>query len=216
MSEDVIKTELNIMQSETKDMVISNDDQLQGAEILLTRVQTRIKRVGEFFKPMKAKADAAHKEICNKENEIIDAYKSVRGHIEPKVIYYRNEKDRKIREEELARQKEAQEAAEELRLNEAEVYEDKGDLLTRDAILDQPVYVPPVIIKNDTPKTKGVSKTITDWTYRVINTSLVPCEYMMWVLNDSLIKETVKARRKDANIPGIEPFPVSRLNVKAQ
>lgn len=72
-----------------------------------------------------------------------------------------------------------------------------------EAIISQPVYVPPVVLAKETPKVQGLSfRTITK--FRIDNEALIPRQY----LEPNMVKigGVVRALKQAANIPGITVY----------
>lgn len=65
---------------------------------ILTRAKTKLDYAIDFFKPMKEKAFAAHKEICDKERAIIEPIKSGMSIVKGAVIRFDQEQERIRRE----------------------------------------------------------------------------------------------------------------------
>lgn len=137
-----------------------------------------------------------------------------------KVGDYRAEQEWKRREEEERINAERRREAERKAREEAE--RKAGELrqagLKREAAkvvreaAKAPVEVPaPVSLQSTTPKIEGISSR-KNWTFRIVNESLVPREYL--VPDEKKIRGVVKALKEKAKIPGVEVFAEESVAVK--
>ena len=108
----------------------------------------------------------------------------------------RQAEERRLRE--IARKEE-----EERRLREAIEAEANGEKDIGEAILEEPIYVPPIIIEKEVPKVSGiVFREI--WDFEIVDEKLIPFEY----LQPNMIKigSVVRSLKSTTNIPGIRAF----------
>ena len=78
-----------------------------------------------------------------------------------------------------------------------------GEQEEAEAILQEPVYVPPIIIKKETPKVQGVQfRTV--WRFRIFDEELVPREFMR--PDEIRIGAVVRAMKGATRIPGVEAY----------
>lgn len=80
-------------------LIVRTDQQSLDAQQILKDIKSRRNRIAEFFAPMKAKAHAAWKEICNSESDVDKPLAAAESTIKNKVIAYNNEVEYKRREE---------------------------------------------------------------------------------------------------------------------
>lgn len=71
-------------------------------------------------------------------------------------------------------------------------------------IAAEPVYIPPVVIPKTVPKMSGGPVYRTIIKFRIINTSLIPRQYMK--PDEVKIGQVVRALKREASIPGIEVY----------
>ena len=173
------------------------------AGVLWKAIKELKDKVNETFKPIIEKAHAAHKEALAQKAKIFDplemAGRLVKGIMEKynreqKAI--RQAKERRLRE--IARKEE-----EERRLREAIEAEANGEKDISEAILEEPIYVPPIIIEKEVPKVSGiVFREI--WDFEIVDEKLIPFEY----LQPNMIKigSVVRSLKSATNIPGIRAF----------
>lgn len=182
------------------------------------------KRAEEWFAPMKKAAAAAHKAICDKENEVLTPLKAAKQYLSAQIGTFDQAQERvrlaeEARQQEDARLKavaEAAQRAQDIAIADAIVLEAQGDTTGADAVLANPVpqevYVPPVVIPRAVPKAAGVSS-VQNWTFRITNADLIPREYM--IPDEKAIRGVVKSMKSKANIPGIEVYPEGAARFRA-
>ena len=169
-------------------------------------------KVAESFNPLIKHAHDLHKATLAKKGEIDkpleDAERTVKGAMEK----YSTEQERKRQEEqrrlaEIAR-KQAEEqalldaiAAEEEAMRNGATKEEAAQEAT--AIINEPVYVAPVVIQKEVPKVQGVSFREV-WKFRITDEKKIPREYLM----PDLIKLGALARalKGQFNVPGAEAY----------
>jgi hypothetical protein len=116
---------------------------------------------------------------------------------------YDAEQERIRRAEEARLQEIARKEEEERKLAEAIAAEQSGDKQEAEAIMEEPVYVAPVVVKKEVPKVEGVVfRTV--WKFRIIDEKKIPREYLT---PDSVkIGGVVRSMKKATNIPGIQVY----------
>ena len=72
------------------------------------------------------------------------------------------------------------------------------------AIIEKPVYVPPVILPKETPKIQGGPVYRTIWKFQIIDKSLIPRVYL--VPDEVKIGGVVRSLKGQTNIPGIRVY----------
>jgi len=72
------------------------------------------------------------------------------------------------------------------------------------AIIEDPVYVAPVILQKTTPKLAGGPVYRTIWKFKIENEALIPRQYM--VPNETAIGQVVRALKGQTNIPGVKIY----------
>jgi hypothetical protein len=182
------------------------------------------RRAEEWFAPMKSAAARAHKEICNKENEVLTPLKEAKQYLSAQIGAFdqaqerlRQAEERRLQEEARAQAAiEAQKRAEETAINDALVLEAQGDIKGAEAVLANPVpqevYVQPVVIPRTVPKAAGVAS-VQNWKWRITDEKLIPREYLM--VDEKSINGVVKSMKNKTNIPGIEVYPESAARFRA-
>ncbi len=136
-------------------IVVENNEAMEVADRAKDDIKAMIKTVDEFFKPMADKAFQAHRAITGKWNEVknplLEADKYLTGQVKGYL--------RKCEEERLAEERRlaeiARKAEEERRLAEAEQLEKEGHTEEAQAVIEEPIYVPPPIVESVAPKADG-------------------------------------------------------------
>lgn len=204
-------------------VVVNNESRAIAAE-LGRNIAGVYNRVEEWFKPMKSAAQRAHKEICTKENEVLEPLDRAKRYLSSQIGTYdqqqeqvRRAEERRLQEEaRVQAQAEADRIAQETAITDAIALEAAGDTKGAAAVLanpvPQPVYVPPVVIPRAVPKSAGVSSVQT-WTFRITNVDEIPREYM--IPDEKAIRGVVKSMKNKTNIPGIEVYPEGAARFRA-
>lgn len=182
------------------------------------------KEAEEYFAPMKKAAAAAHKEICAKENAVREPLAAAKRYLSVQIGGFdtRVEMERRAEEARLQEQARAEAEAEAKRQSEEQAIADAieleaaGDTKGAAAVLANPVpqqiYVPPVILPKQTPKTVGVSSSQV-WKFRITDVDKIPREFM--VPDEKMIGQIVRASKSKTNIPGIEAYPEDGARFRA-
>ena len=186
-----------------KAVVIKSSDDYTAAGSLWTTIKGIMKQVDESFDPIIQKAHQAHKEAVAQKAKIYDPLKSAYVYVKKVMSDYDAEQDR-IRKAEEARLRETARKEEEDRLiMEAIAHEKAGEKEIADAIMEEPIYVAPIVLKKEVPKVQGMSfRTI--WKFRIIDEKKIPREYLK--VDDVKIGGVVRSMKKQTNIPGIESY----------
>lgn len=127
-----------------------------------------------------------------------DSRKSIKG----KRIAYDEAQERKRREEERRLQEAAQQLADEEKLKEALAAEKAGDKKAAQAIIEEEITVPTIILPKDTTKAGAPTRTI--WAFQIDDPNLIPREYC--VPDQAALNARAKADKEATNIPGGRAF----------
>lgn len=169
----------------------------------------------DFIKPMKQKAAEAHKTICTQENAVRQPFEQAKRYLSQQIGGFDaqvererlQEEARLQREAEIEAEAEAKRLADEQAILDAIELEEAGDIKGAAAVLSNPVprqvYVAPVIVPRQVPKTVGVSGSQI-WKFRITNASLIPREYL--VPDEKVLGQIARALKSKTNIPGIEAY----------
>ncbi|OPY04777.1 MAG: hypothetical protein A4E61_00558 [Syntrophorhabdus sp. PtaB.Bin184] len=201
-TEVVAKKALTIPEQARAVKVVDSETYSQAGEILVTIKGLR-KEIGAAFDPIIKKAHEAHKEAKAQKDKAEAPLIEAENIIKPALAAYDREQERLRREEEERQREIARKAEEERRLREAEQAEKEGRNEEAQAIIEEPVYVPPVVLEKTTPKVQGISMQKV-WKFRVTNEALIPREYM----TPDMVKigGVARATKGSIQIPGVEIY----------
>lgn len=194
---------LTIIEQGKSIVVISTSEDYTVAGELFTTIKGVMKQVDESFDPIIQKAHQAHKEAVAQKKKIYEPLETVSRHVKKVMGDYDTEQERIRKAEEARLQEIARKQEEERKLQEAVAAEQSGDKQEAEAIMEEPVYVAPVVIKKEVPKVEGVVfRTI--WKYRIIDERKIPREYLK--VDDVKIGGVVRSLKKATNIAGVQVY----------
>lgn len=182
--------------------VVDAETYTKAGEVLIT-IKALRKKIDATFDGIIKKAHEAHKEAVNQKKVAEAPLIEAENIIKPALAAYDREQERIRREEEEKQREIARKAEEDRRLREAEQAEKEGKQEEAQAIIDEPVYVPPVVLERSTPKVSGISMQKV-WKFRVVNQALIPREYM--IPDQVKIGGVVRATKGSIQIPGVEIY----------
>jgi phage FluMu protein gp41 len=192
---------------------VTNDQQYETVGAFLKGLKAIRNEIARTFDPIAKKLHAAHKEVVAQKKRhsapVEQAERIVRG----KVGFYLAEKERLRREAEDKLREQARKDEEKRKLDEALALEKEGKTEEAEAVLEEPVETPAVVIQDTTPKVDGISKPREIWKFRVVDESKVPDEYKK--IDSVKLGGVVRATKGTLKIPGVEIYPVPVIAVKA-
>lgn len=196
-----IKEKSVVAVSNAKALVISTkeDYELGGNHIL--GLKALEKQIDNWFDPIRLKAHASWKEVVATQKNLKEPSIQARTLISSKMGIWRQEEERKRRAEEERLNKIAEAQAEEERLARALEAEQQGDQEEAEEILEQPVYVPPVVLTKTVPKIKNlvIRK---NYSFRIKDQTKIPQTYMK--PDEVKIRQLARSLKEDAQLPGVE------------
>lgn len=212
MADVIEKQEVEVFQNEGINAIaaaknlansIVDVDSLNRAADMMLEAKRRAKIIIEKFKKPKADAKAAHKSICDLENELLLPYEQIELDIlKPAMAQFNMAQERKRREEEDRQRAENQKRAEDARIAEAANLEKNGQKELADALVSAPVIVPPVVLpKAATPD--GISYREV-WKFEIVDRNSVPREYLE--VDEKKIGGVVRALKGETRIDGIRVY----------
>jgi flagellar biosynthesis GTPase FlhF len=187
--------------------VIDNETYIVAGEMLLTCKEME-KKIKDFFKPHKDNAYNAHKALCKAETDELNKLNPGINHLKKEISSYQQEQERLRRIEEKRLREIARKEEEERKLREALQAEAEGNNEEAQAIIDEPIEPPPVIVPKSTPKIEGITSRI-QWNFRIVNESKIPREYL--IPDRMKIGAVVRALKGAAKIDGIEVYSESNI-----
>lgn len=208
-----VETKAMTIVDQAKAVKVTDSQTYTAAGMLWKTIGDMIKEVKDTFDPICDAAHKAHKAAVEKRSKYLDplttAQKSVKG-----LMSAWDAEQERIRQAEQRRLEEiARKEAEEQALLEAIAAEEeaKRNGATKEeaaqeatAIMEEHVYVAPVVIPKAVPKMQGGPVYRTVWKARIVNERLIPREYL--TVDMVKINGVVRALKAQTNVPGVEPY----------
>lgn len=210
-----IKQEIVTSQQQALSLkVIDNITYTQAGELLSAHKSLK-KRIEEYFSGvdgksgMKPKAYATWKQICADEATEIAKLEPAIKYLNSEMVKWNLEQERirKIQEEYLRAA--ALKREEEDRLDAALRAEEQGDREEAEAILEEPVFVPPPIVESSTPRIAGLAMK-DNWDFEVVNELIIPRNYLK--IDEIKIRGVARAMKNATNIPGIKAINRTKMS----
>lgn len=217
--EDELTVQVSDIETIAKTLVVLDDNDYQTAGEFGVQLKTKMAEVTEFFAPMKKAAHDAHKNVCDREKQMLAPLKSAEAILKKTMGEYVTKKERERREaEEKARQLAREET--ERKLAEAEEAERKGDLKASEAaLLDAEISDTAsrsITINQQKPMTKGVTAK-KDWEITGIDLEKVPDSVMGAIIrpvDEKAVLKLIRASKGNIQIPGISYKEVSKMTFR--
>lgn len=155
--------------ADAKGWVIRSPEQYEGGAELLRDIKTMRKAVKELCQPAVKAAHAAHVAAKNIENELDKPLVEAETFIKQRMSEYATQAERDRRIEEARKAKLQKDADDQLRLAEAELLEESGDMRGAQELIDAPAEPSaPPIAQRAVPTTAGVAMRDV-WTAEVVD-----------------------------------------------
>ena len=181
-------------------LVISSNETFTLADRFCVTLKGLENEIISDFAESKKTVALAHKKICAQEKAHLDKVIPPRTMIKQKMSVWQDKQERLRREEEDRQRLEAQKAAEAEALRQAELAQALGNTEEAEAIIQEPVYVAPVVVAPTTPKASTVIRKM--WTFRITNPALVPDQYK--IIDESKLRKQAAATGNSIAVPGVE------------
>ena len=210
--------------SQAEGLVVRDQETANRASELILAGKEMIKRIRDYFAPLKRAADESKRKLLEAEKAELSKIEPVVEKLSASLTAWRLEQERKRREaEEAARRAElerkrleeellrkAEEARrleeEKKRLEGEEAAKKAREELERKALEEiaakEAEIIPPPPIP-EKPKTEGLTLR-ENWTFEIVDESLIPREYL--VPDPVKIRKMVQVMKDRTNIPGIRVF----------
>jgi len=170
-----------------------------------------IKRVQEFFSPIKTMAHRLHKAICEREATILEPLEHADNERREAIRRYKAAEDARRRDEESRIAEAQRRDRDAIAANEAAALESAGEHAAAAAVIAETIATPPpVVVLPDA--TKGIAKFTRRylWRYKGNNaltaTPLIPREYM--IPDEKKIGAYARAMKGTGQIAGIDFYYV--------
>jgi len=200
MDELQLRQEVSPVVSEAYSIVVQNAQQYSGAAEFLKMLKDAQKKVKEYFEPMKTNAYQAWKEICAKENQMLDPLGKAEAEVKTKMLTFQREEE----ERRIAEQRRLQAIADEKARKERERLQKEAEKLKTPELKEkrmaeaESVIAPVIQVQPETPKIDGIS-TRSIWKAEVISKI-----------------DFVKAAINDQNLLALLEIDLAKLNKIAQ
>jgi len=200
MDELQLRQEVSPVVSEAYSIVVQNAQQYSGAAEFLKMLKDAQKKVKEYFEPMKTNAYQAWKEICAKENQMLDPLGKAEAEVKTKMLTFQREEE----ERRIAEQRRLQAIADEKARKERERLQKEAEKLKTPELKEkrmaeaESVIAPVIQVQPETPKIDGIS-TRSIWKAEVISKI-----------------DFVKAAINDQNLLALLGIDLAKLNKIAQ
>ena len=213
-----------VLAGEAKSLVVVDQETANRATQLILAGKEVIKKIKDYFAPLKKAADEAKKKLLDAEKAELQRVEPYIEKLQSSLTAWRLEQERKRREaEEAARRAELERKlleeellrkAEEARRLEEEKRRLEGEEAARkareelerkaleEAAAKEAQIAPPPPVP-EKPKTNGLALR-ENWTFEIVDESLIPREYL--VPDPVKIRKMVQVMKDRTNIPGIRVF----------
>lgn len=204
-----LSKEVSQFEKRVSAMQVTNDLGYAAAGDLLKQVKTMQKKIKDYWEPLRVSAKKAYDDVLAKKKEMMDPIEGAEKILKRKMGDYTLEQERKAREEEDRRRREAQ-AEIDRKLDEAAKLEAQGDATGADfamaeaEVYDQ--YASGVSVQAQQPKVSGVSTSKT-WKIKSIDASKVPVVFNgveLRPVDMAAVMRLVKSSKGQISIPGVE------------
>lgn len=139
---------------EAQSLMVSTREDYEIGQIYMGRIKQRIKMLEEERMAQTRPLDESKKRIIDFFRPHLEKLNNAKEHLNQIMVKWTEEQEIKRKEEERCLQEEARKRAEEEALRQALEAEQAGDKVEAEAILQEPVYVPPVKVASVIPKSK--------------------------------------------------------------
>ena len=217
--EEELTVQVSDIETIANTLVVLDEKDYEAAGEFGVKLKTKIAEVTEFFAPMKKAAHEAHKNVCDREKQMLAPLKSAEATLKKTMGEYVTKKERERREAEERARKLAREESER-KLTEAAEAERKGDIAASEAaLLDAEISDTAsrsITINKQQSYVKGVSAK-TDWEITDIDASKVPDDVMgvtIRPVDEKAVIKLIRASKGKVQIPGITYKEVSKMSFR--
>jgi len=188
---------------QAKAVKVTDAESYTAAGELFKSIVEMMKEVDSTFDPIIEAAHKSHKAALEQKKKYYDPLDKAKRSVKGLLSDYDREQERKKREEEARLREIARKEEEERKLAEALAAEAAGEKEEAEAIMEEPVYIPPVVVKKEVPRVQGLSfRTV--WKFHIKDVTAIPRQYM----TPDMVKigGVVRAMKGQTNIPGLEVY----------
>ena len=150
-----VETKALTIVDQAKAVVVKDAESYTAAGVMWKTIKDMMKEVSDTFDPIIEQAHKAHKKALEQKAKYYSPLDQASRNVKKLMSDYDMEQERIRQAEQRRLEEEARKAEEERRLQEAIMAEEAGEKEEAAAILEEPVYVPPVQVQKATPKLQG-------------------------------------------------------------
>jgi hypothetical protein len=211
--EDEVTREVVTVENQAKELKVIDAASYIAAGELWKSIKALRAKVADTFDDIIKAAHLAHKKAVEKKKMHDGPLDAAERIVKQALSAYDLEQERirlaeQRRLEEIARKQTEEEALlaaiaaeEEAKRNGATKEEAAQEVA---AILEEAVYVAPIVIPKAVPKMAGGPVYQTRWDFEIVNEALIPRQYL--TVDMVKIRQVVTALKDQANIPGIKAY----------
>ena len=199
-----VETKALTISDQARAIKIYDNDTYLAAGAFWQQVKATMKEVADTFDPLIEKCHQSHKEALAQKAKYFAPLEGAYKFVKSLMSTYDAEQERIRQAEQRRLEAEARKVEEERQFKAALEAEAAGDKEEAAALIETPAYVPPVVLEKTVPKMTGGPVYRTIWKFRITDISKIPAMYM--VPDEVKIGQIVRALKKQANIPGVEPY----------
>lgn len=217
--EDELAVEVTDIEVRAEGLVVTDDQQYTEAGEFGVLLKQKMAEVTAFFAPMKKAAHDAHKQVCDREKQMLTPLKNAESILKKSMGAYALKKEQERRAAEEAARRLAQEEADR-KLEAAITAEQSGDAnAVRAAMIDAEIADSAsrmVTVEPDTPKAKGVSVQ-KDWEITGIDLSKVPdtvAGVVIRPVDTAAVMKLIRASKGAIQIEGITYQETAKMSFR--
>lgn len=139
---------------EAQSLVVSTREDYEIGQVYMSRLKNRVKMMTDERMAQTRPLDESKKRIIDFFRPHLEKLEAAINHLGSGMVKWTEEQEARRKEKERRLQEEARKRAEEEALRQALEAEQAGEKEEAEAILQEPVYVPPVKVASQIPKSK--------------------------------------------------------------
>lgn len=210
---------VSVIELEAEAIVVASEEDFASAGEFGRMLKRKSAEVTEFFAPLKKAAHDAHKQVCDREKQMLSPLLNAEKIVKKTMGAWQEEQERKCREAEEALRRQAREESDR-RLAEAIELEKKGKKDESEAALAEAQVMldasNSIYLGYAKAKAEGVS-TGKDWVIESVNSNAVPtvfCGVVIRSVDESAVLKLIRASKGTIQIPGIRYKEIAKLSFR--
>lgn len=219
VQEDEMMKDVASLKEQAGTLVISSDEDYAKAADFARTIKQQSAKVTEFFAPMKKAAHDAHKNICDREKEMLAPLVAMEKAIKNSMSEYVMEQERRRAEEEerlrrLAREEAEKRLGDAIALDEAGKSEESAAALEEASMVDEASRS--LIVEGQKPQADGTS---VSYSYELtsVDSSKVPVNFVgvcLRPVDEKLVLRLIKETNGQVQIPGVTFRKVANISIR--